>query len=84
MVLQHHERLDGSGYPEGLRGDEIILEARILGLADSMAAMTADRPYRKALEPATALQEVEAFAGSHFDPVMVQAVRQLFAEGFSF
>lgn len=84
MVLQHHERLDGSGYPQGLKGDEIILEARILGLADSMAAMTADRPYRKAMDTATALQEIEANAGKHFDPILVQALLQVFAEGFKF
>lgn len=84
MVLQHHERLDGSGYPQGLRGDAIILEARILGLADSMAAMTADRPYRKALDTATALQEIQANAGRYFDAAVVQALQQVFAEGFSF
>lgn len=84
MVLQHHERLDGTGYPHGLRGDAIILEARILGLADSMAAMTADRPYRKALQPEAAMREIEAAAGTHFDPAVVQALKQVFAEGFSF
>ncbi|MGR8934469.1 MAG: HD domain-containing phosphohydrolase [Gammaproteobacteria bacterium] len=84
MVLQHHERLDGSGYPQGLQGDEIIVEARILGLADSMAAMTADRPYRKALTPEEALREIEAAAGTHFDPLVVQALKQVFAAGFRF
>ena len=70
-VLRHHERYDGTGYRDGLRGEEIPLGARILAVADAWAAMTADRSYRKALSPAQARRELERGAGSQFDPRVV-------------
>ena len=72
-VLAHHERVDGRGYPCGLAGDEIPLEARILAVADAYEAMTADRPYRAALGHDAARDELQAAAGAQFDPVVVDA-----------
>jgi PAS domain S-box-containing protein/putative nucleotidyltransferase with HDIG domain len=83
-VLQHHERLDGSGYPEGLKGDSILLEARILAVADVVEAISADRPYRAALGPEAALDEIRSHRGSSFDPDAVDACLALFEEGFRF
>jgi hypothetical protein len=74
VVVQHHEHFDGSGYPAGLRGDEISLGARIVGLADAFEVMTAARPYKKAFSRATALREVVACSGTHFDPDVVRAL----------
>jgi putative nucleotidyltransferase with HDIG domain len=67
-VLHHHERWDGTGYPYGLGGHEIPLEARILAVADAYDAMTSDRPYRSARTHEEALAEVERCSGSQFDP----------------
>jgi diguanylate cyclase (GGDEF)-like protein len=72
-VLAHHERMDGKGYPSGLAGEAIPLEARILAVADAYEAMTADRPYRDALGHDAAQAELEAAAGTQFDPVVVDA-----------
>jgi diguanylate cyclase (GGDEF)-like protein/putative nucleotidyltransferase with HDIG domain len=72
-VLAHHERIDGAGYPRGIAGDEIPVEARILAVADAYEAMTADRPYRRALPPAVARGELEAGAGTQFDADVVRA-----------
>ena len=80
MVLQHHERLDGSGYPRGLKGDEICLEARILATADTVEAITAHRPYRPALGLETALAELEAHRGQSYDAEVVDACLLLFRE----
>jgi HD-GYP domain-containing protein (c-di-GMP phosphodiesterase class II) len=79
-VLQHHERLDGSGYPRGLKGDEILLEARILAVADTIESMSTHRPYRPALGIGEALQEILAHAGSRYDPQVVAATQRLFNE----
>lgn len=73
MILQHHERLDGSGYPGGLSGDDIILEARIIAVADIMDSMCSDRPWRKALPIATALKEITDGRGTKYDPAVVDA-----------
>ncbi|HMM38844.1 MAG TPA: response regulator [Desulfovibrio sp.] len=78
MVLQHHERLDGSGYPEGLRGDEIMLEARILAVADVVEAMSSHRPYRATLGLERALDEVGMHKGGLYDPEAVDACLRLF------
>lgn len=84
-VLQHHERLDGSGYPGGLRGDEILLEARILAVADTVEAMGAHRPYRAARGIATALATLEADKGTKYDAAVVDACLRLFRDkGFAF
>ena len=79
-VLQHHERLDGSGYPHGLRGDAICMEARILAVADVVEAMASHRPYRPALGVEKALAEIEAQAGELFDPAVVASCLRLFRE----
>ncbi len=67
-VLAHHERWDGKGYPKGLKGEEIPLEARIIAIADAYDAMTCDRPYRKALDKNKAIEEIKRHAGTQFDP----------------
>jgi diguanylate cyclase (GGDEF)-like protein/putative nucleotidyltransferase with HDIG domain len=72
-VLAHHERLDGHGYPHGLAGEAIPIEARILAVADAYEAMTADRAYRKAMTPVEAREELVRAAGGQFDPVVVDA-----------
>ncbi|MDX9735237.1 MAG: PAS domain S-box protein [Thermoanaerobaculia bacterium] len=80
MVLQHHERLDGSGYPRGLRGDEISLGARILAVADVVEAMASHRPYRPSRGLDAALSQVESERGVHFDAVAVDACLALCRE----
>lgn len=72
MVLQHHERFDGSGYPQRLSGDQILLPARIFALVDTFDAMTSDRPYRKALTYQDARNEIARCCGTQFDPQIVQ------------
>lgn len=67
----HHERYDGKGYPQGMKGTEIPLNARIMAIADAFDAMTTDRPYRKGLPVETALGELKVGAGSQFDPRLV-------------
>lgn len=84
IVLQHHERLDGSGYPRHLKGEQILLEARILMVADVMEAICSHRPYRPALGSEVGLEELQKGRGDSFDPQVVDACRVLFAEGFSF
>ena len=77
-VLQHHERLDGSGYPDGLVGEAVILPARIMAVADTVEAMASDRPYRAGLGIEAALAEVESQAGRLFDAQVVAACLALF------
>jgi PAS domain S-box-containing protein len=85
MVRQHHERLDGSGYPQGLKGEAILLEARILSVADVVEAMMSHRPYRASLGIDAALTEIEKGRGSIFDPAAVDACIALFRRhGFGF
>ena len=84
-VLEHHERLDGSGYPGGLKGQEISVEARILAVADVVEAMSSHRPYRAALGIARALDEIRAGRGRVYDAGAVDACLELITnEGFSF
>ena len=71
LILLHHEKWDGSGYPMGLSGDAIPIECRILALVDAFDAMTNDRPYRKALSFKEAISEIIKCKGSHFDPELV-------------
>jgi len=73
-VKRHHERYDGKGYPDGQKGEEIPLTARIITVADSFDAMTSDRPYRKALPIDTALAEIRRHAGAQFDPMVTEAL----------
>ncbi len=85
MILQHHERLDGSGYPKGLKGEASLLEARILAVADTVEAMSSHRPYRPALGPEKALAEIEQHRGTRYDAAVVDACLKLFRErGFRF
>jgi ribonuclease P protein subunit RPR2 len=72
LIRHHHERFDGTGYPDRLRGDDIPLPARIFSVADSFDAMTSDRPYRGAIGVERAIAELEAGAGSQFDPEVVR------------
>ena len=74
LVRWHHERWDGRGYPDGLRGEAIPLECRVICACDAFHAMSAERPYRPALDPARALAELAAGAGEQFDPDVVEAV----------
>jgi putative nucleotidyltransferase with HDIG domain len=79
-VATHHERLDGSGYPDGLKGDQIPLLGRILAVADSYSAMTIDRPYRKALTLGEAVAELHLAARGRLDPLLVSHFIQMVAE----
>ena len=81
IILQHHERLDGSGYPKGLKGDAILLEARVLAVADVVEAMTSHRPYRPAAGIQAALAEISRGRGKLYDPVVVDACLELFNSG---
>jgi putative two-component system response regulator len=84
-VLEHHERLDGSGYPDGLKGEEIILEARILAVADTVEAMMSNRPYRPPAGREKAVEQILKNRDVLFDPQVVDACMKLFAdEGFDF
>jgi len=78
VVQQHHERYDGSGYPQGLRGEEIALEARVVAAADVLEAMSSHRPYRPALGIEVGLEELRTHRGSRYDPDVIDAVDALF------
>jgi len=73
IVRSHHERLDGRGFPDGLRGEKIPLEARIVAVADSFDAMTTERPYRMSRSPEAAIDELRRVAGTQLDPTAVEA-----------
>lgn len=81
IVLHHHERYDGTGYPKGLKGDEIPLGARIMAVADAFEAMLLKRPYRKAKSISQAVSEIRRFAGTQFDPKVVAAFLKLYRKG---
>ena len=78
IVYQHHERMDGSGYPRNLKGDEILIEARILNVADTVEAMASHRPYRAGLGINAALNEIEKNRGIFYDEAVVAACLRLF------
>jgi len=80
IVLQHHERMNGSGYPSGLKGDEILIDARILCVADVVEAMSSHRPYRPSHGIERALEEIEARSGQLYDPSVVRACLRLFRD----
>jgi len=85
IILQHHERIDGSGYPQGLKGNKILLEARIMGVADVVEAISSHRPYRPALGIDKALEEISQNKGILYDPEVVDICIKLFKEkGFKF
>ena len=72
IVLSHHERYDGTGYPYGLKGEQIPIEARIIAIADTYDAMTQNRTYRKNVSKDIALKEIDRCAGTQFDPNIVE------------
>lgn len=84
FVLQHHERLDGSGYPAGLKGEDIFWESRILGVSDVVEAMSSHRPYRPSKGIEAALEEIRGARGIAYDPLIVDACIKLFSNGFDF
>ncbi|AGA68672.1 putative domain HDIG-containing protein [Desulfitobacterium dichloroeliminans LMG P-21439] len=77
IILHHHERYDGHGYPEGIKGESIPFESRIIAVADTYDAMTSDRPYRKGLIRDVAIQEIQRCAGTQFDPIIVEAFMKI-------
>jgi HD-GYP domain-containing protein (c-di-GMP phosphodiesterase class II) len=77
VVSQHHEKWDGSGYPAGLRGEEIDIGARIFSVVDAFDAMVSDRVYRKGCSYEDAVAELDRFAGTQFDPVIVEAFKHV-------
>lgn len=81
LVKHHHERYDGRGYPDGLRGEEIPLGSRIIAVAEAFDILTSDVPWRDAMDQQSALAEIEACSGTQFDPVVVQALRLALEEG---
>ena len=80
VALQHHERMDGSGYPQGLKGEAILLEARIMAVADVVEAMSSHRPYRPGLGIEAALAQIERGRGSAYDADIVDVCLRLFRE----
>ena len=81
LVRATHERFDGAGYPDGLAGEEIPLEARVVSAADAFCAMTQERPYRSARSVEGALDELRRCAGSQFDPSVAEALIAVVREG---
>ena len=85
IVRQHHERIDGSGYPDGVKGDEILIESKILAVSDVVEAMASHRPYRASLGIKAALDEIISNKGKLYDPDVVNSCVSVFAKGdFSF
>ncbi|MGO9136663.1 MAG: HD-GYP domain-containing protein [Syntrophales bacterium] len=85
IVYQHHERINGTGYPRGIKGEDILLEAKILGVADVVEAICRHRPYRPASGLDKALKEISQYSGVLYEPEVVDACTKLFAEkGFTF
>jgi PAS domain S-box-containing protein len=85
IIYQHHENIDGSGYPQGLSGNEILLEAKVIRVADTVEAMASHRPYRPGLGIDVALEEIESKKGIYYDPDIVDICVMLFKEkGFNF
>jgi len=81
IVHQHHERMDGSGYPRGLAGDAILPEARIISVADVVEAITYHRPYREGLGVGVAIEALREGSGKHFDPQVVSTCIELLEGG---
>ncbi|MGB9620106.1 MAG: HD-GYP domain-containing protein [Armatimonadota bacterium] len=82
LVKHHHERYDGRGYPDGLAGEQIPLGSRIIAVAEAFDILTSDVPWRDAKDQESALREIEACAGTQFDPTVVDALRSAIASGF--
>jgi HD-GYP domain-containing protein (c-di-GMP phosphodiesterase class II) len=79
IARAHHERWDGSGYPDGLAGETIPEAARIVAVSDSFDAMVSDRPYRRGRSVASAIEEIAGCSGSQFSPAVVEALARLYA-----
>ena len=77
-IQYHHERLDGTGYPEGRSGDQIPMLARIIAVADTFDAMTTDRLYQKAMDPRFVVEKLIGWKGSRYDPTVVDAMRRVY------
>ena len=84
VILQHHEKMDGSGYPFGLTREDILLESRIITVADVVEAISSHRPYRPALGIEAALEEISDHAGTLYDRKVVEICLSLFVNGFRF
>lgn len=80
VIEQHHERIDGTGYPHGLMGSEIRVEAKIIAVIDSFDAMTSDRPYRKGLSLEEAIAELKLYSGTYYEPIIVSAFLEVLSE----
>jgi HD-GYP domain-containing protein (c-di-GMP phosphodiesterase class II) len=80
IIAQHHERIDGSGYPLGLKNNEILWEAKVIAVTDSFDAMTTDRPYRKAMSPDIAMKELESLVGTHYEKDVVEVFKSVLIE----
>src|SRR5260370_35298271 len=80
-MYMHHEMVNGKGYPQGLKGDEIPIMGRIVAVADTFDAMTTDRPYQKAMEFDDALARIESFVGTRYDPAVVAALVEACKDG---
>jgi putative nucleotidyltransferase with HDIG domain len=80
IIEQHHERLNGSGYPKGLKGEEILLEAKIIAVCDTFDAMTEDRSYRRALDNDFAINEIKSLIDTHFDKEVVEIFEEVLKE----
>jgi len=80
IIREHHERMDGSGYPRGLKGDEILMDARIIGVADVVESIASHRPYRPSLGMDFALDEIERNKGVLYDADVVEACRKVIKE----
>jgi HD-GYP domain-containing protein (c-di-GMP phosphodiesterase class II) len=82
LIKHHHERFDGKGYPDGLTGENIPLGSRIISVAEAFDILTSDVPWRDAMDQESALREIEACAGTQFDPIVVKAFRTALLAGF--
>ena len=80
IILQHHERIDGTGYPYGLKGDEIMIEAQVVAMADVFHAMASDRPYRKAIDIKDIVEEINGLSGIQYDKKIVDALMEIIEE----
>lgn len=85
IVYQHHENVDGSGYPRGLNDERILPEAKIIHVCDALEAMLSHRPFRRAYDIDYAMRQMQIYSGSHYDPEVINACIRLFCDkGYTF